>query len=603
MKIYQIPIDRIEPNPWQPRLELDEDYVKELAQDIAANGLIQPPTGRVLFNGEALDCTKYDPIRALISNPHAVLQIVVGHNRVEALRVNGAEQIPMIVGMYTDSEMMSLAYAENNKRRDISPYEDALAIQRAINDFEWTQEKVAKKLGIGRSSVANKLRLLGLPKPVLKALHDGEISARQAESFAPIGKLGVGLHDEAQYTTSFKELLSFAKRGWSSDDLRKRINTGIVFSFPEISSDPWLDLDINGLVVSSSCAQCPKVLKIKQQKLCTDVSCRAEKEAVHKRNVMNDVVAEFVLETGVRAEMNPTDSMLSITKENKDNCMGCEHLRYTYRIGGDKLDFPGCSDEVKLICIQGGACACSPIAKNKTAYELEWELGQIYEQDAGQAASSLSSELNNILPDIWYEIIKASFTGANRKEVCWDAARRSFLGTSPYSRRWDVLSGRRNMQQLALLCKIDLQFTTEIPRDLIKHMLNKRVGEVLAYAKGVKWNAKLLSQAKGQLSFLDETVMYAAEIGVSLDTSAIYQRIKRVCLESVAINDIDEPAALALLTSGFGSFKQLFSSANEPTRQFALAIAQSPLDDVEVIDREAKIEAFKAGFVQRATIY
>lgn len=145
-KIREVFIRQIEPNPYQPRQEFDEEGLKDLAQSIRENGIIQPITLRQ------------------VSPDH--YQIVTGERRWRAAELAGLKKVPAIIREYSDHQMMEIALIENLQREDLNPIEEAQAYQRMMDEFDMTQEEVARKIGKSRSSIANIVRLLKLPPKV-----------------------------------------------------------------------------------------------------------------------------------------------------------------------------------------------------------------------------------------------------------------------------------------------------------------------------------------------------------------------------------------------------------------------------------------------------
>lgn len=158
-----IPIDRIEPNPWQPRRDFGEEELEELKSSIRAHGLLQP---------------------ILVRRVGDSYQLVAGERRLQACRGLGMAEIPALVVEADDRQMLELALVENIQRQDLSPLEVAEAIERLMADFELTQEEVANRLGWSRSAVANKVRLLRLSPQVREMLRDGSISEGHAKVLA-----------------------------------------------------------------------------------------------------------------------------------------------------------------------------------------------------------------------------------------------------------------------------------------------------------------------------------------------------------------------------------------------------------------------------------
>ncbi len=155
--IVELPINEIEPNRDQPRKEFDEAALSELADSIAQHGLLQPITVRPLSN------LRY--------------QIVAGERRWRASRIAGLERVPVIVRNMTDLECAQIALIENLQREDLNPVEEALGYRSLMDAHGLTQEQVSNAVGKSRPTVANALRLLGLPEDVLALVNNGEITA------------------------------------------------------------------------------------------------------------------------------------------------------------------------------------------------------------------------------------------------------------------------------------------------------------------------------------------------------------------------------------------------------------------------------------------
>ncbi len=159
--IMLIPIDSIEPNPFQPRSAFDEEAMNELAESIRALGLIQPITVRTAAGG------KY--------------QIISGERRWRACRIADYKEMPAYIKDTDDSGMLEMAIVENVQREDLDPIEVALGYQRLIFECHLTQEQMAGMVGKNRASIANYLRLLKLPNKVQHDLKVGLVSVGHAK--------------------------------------------------------------------------------------------------------------------------------------------------------------------------------------------------------------------------------------------------------------------------------------------------------------------------------------------------------------------------------------------------------------------------------------
>ena len=164
--IAEIDIDLIETNPFQPRTEFDETALRELAQSIKEQGVIQPVTVR------KLGYNKY--------------QLISGERRLRASKMAGLKSIPVFIRVANDEQMLELALIENIHRENLNAIEVAISYQRLIDECNMTQEDVSEKVGKSRSAVANFLRLLKLPPEVQIAIRDGHISMGHARALINI---------------------------------------------------------------------------------------------------------------------------------------------------------------------------------------------------------------------------------------------------------------------------------------------------------------------------------------------------------------------------------------------------------------------------------
>lgn len=164
--VAEIDINLIETNPFQPRTEFDETALRELAQSIKEQGVIQPVTVR------KLGYNKY--------------QLISGERRLRASKMAGLNKIPAFIRVANDEQMLELALIENIHRENLNAIEVAISYQRLIDECSLTQEEVSEKVGKSRSAVANFLRLLKLPPEVQLAIRDGHISMGHARALINI---------------------------------------------------------------------------------------------------------------------------------------------------------------------------------------------------------------------------------------------------------------------------------------------------------------------------------------------------------------------------------------------------------------------------------
>ena len=159
--VLRIPLEKVEANPWQPRIGFDQDALEELAASIRTLGLIQPITVRKVAGGR--------------------YQIISGERRFKACQLAGMSMIPAYVRDANDQGMLEMAIVENIQRENLDPIETALSFQRLIDECNLTQEALADRVGKKRASVANTLRLLKLPVKVQHDLKVGLLSTGHAK--------------------------------------------------------------------------------------------------------------------------------------------------------------------------------------------------------------------------------------------------------------------------------------------------------------------------------------------------------------------------------------------------------------------------------------
>ena len=159
--ITEIKLVDFEPNKSQPRKDFDEEKLEELADSIRQNGIITP-----ILVQEA---------------PNGYYSIIAGERRWRAAKKAGLKEIPAIIKKLDEMKLFEISLIENLQREDLNPVEEALGFEKLMSDYKLTQEEVAAKLSKSRSSVANSLRLLKLPKDVLNSLKNEKISVGHAK--------------------------------------------------------------------------------------------------------------------------------------------------------------------------------------------------------------------------------------------------------------------------------------------------------------------------------------------------------------------------------------------------------------------------------------
>jgi ParB family chromosome partitioning protein len=213
-RLIEVEISQIDSNPFQPRGEFPAAEIQSLADSLRAHGLLQP----------------------LIVRRHGDrFQLVAGERRLRAAVQAGWRRVPVRVVEADDRELAELALVENLHRKDLNPLEKAISFQRYLREFGVTQEQLASRLKMDRSTIANLIRLLELPAPVQQALRDGRISQAHARALLSLG--------DERTQLAFCERIQ--KEGWSVRQTEAMVNKVLAEQeeeetdqFRVISADP-----------------------------------------------------------------------------------------------------------------------------------------------------------------------------------------------------------------------------------------------------------------------------------------------------------------------------------------------------------------------------
>ena len=164
--VMKVRTEEIVPNPYQPRVNFDSNKLQELANSIKEHGIIQPLVVTHIKEGG--------------------YELIAGERRLEASKLAGLEKIPVVIKRATEQNKAEWALIENIQRHNLNPIEEAQAYERIKEDFNLTQDEIAKKVGKSRSAVANILRLLNLPAEIQNALVSGKITEGHARTILAI---------------------------------------------------------------------------------------------------------------------------------------------------------------------------------------------------------------------------------------------------------------------------------------------------------------------------------------------------------------------------------------------------------------------------------
>lgn len=362
--IVNIPLNKIRPNPWQTRVgDPDPEYIKELAMDIAKNGLLQAPAGRIMNSPGQAAYFSSEPderkIQDMLSLADRFVELAFGHNRLAAykwlydLRDNSDIQgdystMPVQIRTMSDEQMAEISWSENEQRRDVTPIERAKAIEKRMADFGWSQNEVADHLGLARPTVSNILRLLKLPQNIQDALGRGEISARVASALLPMYELPKETLEfaNAYAWNSPTRIVKDALGGASSDVIRHDIESlyqnytrklqtaefGLDEMFPE-------NLSVNeNRVYCGLCRTCDRRLK-HDGNVCLDLMCFNAKTTLHRRRYLAEASAASGYEVSDPDKGGQVTGLpYSDDRARKILATRCENLRLVY--SQDSKKFP-----------------------------------------------------------------------------------------------------------------------------------------------------------------------------------------------------------------------------------------------------------------------
>ena len=204
-----IPVEKIVPNPDQPRRQFLDEDMRDLAESIKAKGVIQP----LIVREKPGDAGMYE--------------IVAGERRWRAAQMAQLHELPVIIRDFSDTEVLEVAIIENIQRADLNAVEEALGFRQLMDRFGHTQEKLAEALGKSRSHIANLLRLLNLPEPVLDMVRNSELSAGHARALITSDDPVALAHSVVARGLSVRETERLAKTGGEDVKPAPRGSSGV----------------------------------------------------------------------------------------------------------------------------------------------------------------------------------------------------------------------------------------------------------------------------------------------------------------------------------------------------------------------------------------
>ncbi len=207
--VYWVEVDRIEPNPYQPRREFQEEALKSLAESIRQYGILQPLT----------------VTRTEVQKPdgglQSLYQLIAGERRLRASKLIGLKEVPVVIrsGEMTDKVKLELAIIENLQREDLNAIDRAKAFQQLVKEFTMQHAEVAAKVGKSREYISNSIRLLALPEAIQQAVVDKEITEGHARALLMLNDRPV------ERDTLFKEVVLKKSSVRMVEQLARRIAT------------------------------------------------------------------------------------------------------------------------------------------------------------------------------------------------------------------------------------------------------------------------------------------------------------------------------------------------------------------------------------------
>lgn len=192
-------VNRLVPNPFQPRREFDEESLQELAESIKEHGILQPITVEAAENG--------------------VFYIIMGERRTRAAKIAGLTEVPVHLGKFSDQKKLEIALIENIQREDLNPVEEAEAYYKLMEISGLSQEQVSARVGKNRSTVANAVRLLKLPEDMRNALAHGKITPGHARAL-------LAVKDNADMRILFAKIIGSNMNVRDAEEMAKTLNEG-----------------------------------------------------------------------------------------------------------------------------------------------------------------------------------------------------------------------------------------------------------------------------------------------------------------------------------------------------------------------------------------
>lgn len=219
-QVQEVSVKELRPNPYQPRKVFDQKAIDELKESIQEHGILQPILARKSIKG---------------------YEIILGERRFRAASEAGLKTVPVIIKDYSEEKMMEVALIENLQREDLNPVEEAQAYQKLIDHLKLTQEELASRVGKSRPHIANHIRLLQLPTPVLELLSSGMITMGHGRALLGLKKKSKmqqvvqRITDDSLNVRQLEKLIQDINMNVSRGTKKKTAQTNVFFKEKESS--------------------------------------------------------------------------------------------------------------------------------------------------------------------------------------------------------------------------------------------------------------------------------------------------------------------------------------------------------------------------------
>jgi len=578
MIVEQIPLGKIEDNPFQPRLTYDEEAIRDLAEDIRRRGLLQPPVGRRMGNG---------------------VQLAFGHRRLRAFRLLAEEdpeqwgKMPVEIRPLSDPDMALYAWSENEARADLNPVERAEAIRRMMDAFGWTQQQVADRLGMSRSAVANMLRLLRLPEEVREAVREGRLSERQAVALVPFYDLPEVARKRAEQWWAghrIREVVE-GKRQVSSDDLRKLVREAV-----REGSLPLAEAPFAGTEAAEGCKDCEH----RDKGRCLNPECYEEKSRAAQEEELQ-LYAEI---TGLPV-LSPDQSYRPLYHEDvvrRALKKRCPHLHLTTARGRYGLNPDGAEHTIYVCDHVEGECECSQEVdreREEQRRRLDAEKQRIEER----LARKLVEALEKGDAGAWRAVARVVLPHDEQEKIAHLSRAAAVFRVARHIVRRATYGGWGRAPE-----EVESAFYTwagdvglELPEDDPLALARQRYLRVRGWSDGARRNYPTPEMVRGNIAnlrrLLDDLTAMAQDgrpeaASLQSEVAALLRGLEELAQVVDEWNGQNLWDSSLLLSSdpGTSSFKQYLTDADTLALRYALALARGWCDEERVAALERELE-------------